>query len=404
MSKLTASLVLLLLACKSKGEEEKQAPTVPVEVVRDAGAVDDASATPTAWPELEGLPRAMPLREIVLPVRQGVPRFEVGGPAIDGDIAAVASSQLGFAGVAWRRGALAWTKPAGAHVAPPIVRDGSFVLIGDCVSPPEVPDGSMLLGCLRIVAPTGADQAYMAVHGKAKAVEEFAGSPGAQEVWLDGERVRWRRGDAAVAIDVKSGVAVPAPAVRPVIVTYKDRTWAVTREDDRLVARAGGKVAWQTEHEITALLGTVWLPGQSPMIRIANASARGGAPEVRLLDIDATGSGHGQAAWTAVPGFQLLGQAISPVGDVALAVRLDRNIKRDFIAAFAANALLIWVHPLPEVMRADPVGVAIALDDEQAPEAVVVFHDGDTVTVLPPVSSPPTAPGAARGPSQNPTP
>ena len=36
----------------------------------------------------------------------------------------------------------------------------------------------------------------------------------------------------------------------------------------------------------------------------------------------------------------------------------------------------------------DPVGVAIA------PDAVVVFHDGDTLTILPELSAPPTAPGA----------
>jgi hypothetical protein len=56
------------------------------------------------------------------------------------------------------------------------------------------------------------------------------------------------------------------------------------------------------------------------------------------------------------------------------------------------------VYPLPETPRADPVGVALADD------AVVVFHDGDTVTILPELSSPPTAPGAARGPSENATP
>ena len=153
-----------------------------------------------------------------------------------------------------------------------------------------------------------------------------------------------------------------------------------------------------------ALLGSVWLPGQSPMIRVANVSGLSGKPEIRLLDIDATGSMNGQAAWTPVPGISLLGQAISPVGDVALAIRMDKSIKRDFIAAYAANALLIYVYPLPEILRADPVGVAIALDDERVPEAVIVFHDGDVVTVLPPLSSPPTAPGAARGPLENPTP
>jgi hypothetical protein len=58
----------------------------------------------------------------------------------------------------------------------------------------------------------------------------------------------------------------------------------------------------------------------------------------------------------------------------------------------------MYVYPLPEVPRADPVGVAVA------PDAVLVFHDGDAFTVLPELSSPPTAPGAPRPASKNPTP
>jgi hypothetical protein len=133
------------------------------------------------------------------------------------------------------------------------------------------------------------------------------------------------------------------------------------------------------------------------MIRVANVGTFGGRAELNLLDIDATGSLHGQAAFP-VPALSLLGFAASPVGDVAIAVRLDASLRRDFIVGYAANALLMYVYPLPGVPRADPVGVAIAED------AVVAFHDGDTVTVLPELSTPPTAPGAPRAPSQNPTP
>ncbi len=402
-----ALAVLLVASCKSKEEREKAAPTAPVVIAGDAGPAD--AAAKGYWRELDELPRAEPLRTITLPTRPDVPQFDVGGPAVDKDLAVVASSQFGFIAVDWRRGTVVWTKPAGGRVAPPIVRGGSFLLIGACATPPVIPDDHALLGCMRSVTASGADEQYVAVHGKAKLVEEFAGSAGAQHVYpsqLDGGRsVRWRRGDAAVAIDVMTGVATPAAAEPPPIgVTYKNRHWDVSQVEGKLVAREKGKVAWGTENPYTALIGSVWLPGQSPMIRVANVSAHSGVTEVRLLDIDATGSMNGQAAWTPVPGISLLGQAISPVGDVALAIRMDRSIKRDFIAAYAANALLIYVYPLPEILRADPVGVAIALDDEQVPEAVVVFHDGDTVTVLPPLSSPPTAPGAARGPSQNPTP
>jgi hypothetical protein len=48
--------------------------------------------------------------------------------------------------------------------------------------------------------------------------------------------------------------------------------------------------------------------------------------------------------------------------------------------------------------RPDPVGIALTRD------AVVVFHDGDTLTVLPELSAPPTAPGAVKAPSENATP
>jgi len=399
-----ALALLAVAACKSKVERDQAAPTAPVVIADDARPIDAAPAG--AWRELDALPRAVPLRTITLPTRPDVPQFDVGGPAIDKEIAVVASSQFGFVAVDWKRGVIAWTKPAGGRVAPPIVRGGSFLLIGACATPPMIPDDHALLGCMRSVTPAGADEQYVAVHGKARLVEEFAGAAGAQQLFLDGDRtVRWRRGDAAVAIDVMSGVATPAPAQAPPIeVTYKDRHWDISHVDGKLVAREKGKVAWSTDHPYTALIGAVWLPGQSPMIRVANVSAHAGTPEIRLLDIDATGSMNGQAAWTPVPGISVLGQAISPVGDVALAIRMDRSIKRDFIAAYAANALLIYVYPLPEILRADPVGVAIALDDDRAPEAVVVFHDGDTVTVLPPLSSPPTAPGAARGPLENPTP
>jgi hypothetical protein len=131
---------------------------------------------------------------------------------------------------------------------------------------------------------------------------------------------------------------------------------------------------------------------------VASAMRHGDRPELLLFDIDATGSLNGQVTMSPAPGIGLIGHAIDPVGDVALAVRLDTSLERDYIAGYAANALLMWTWPLPRVPRADPVGIAIAHD------AVVVFHDGDTFTVLPELSAPPTAPGAVRAPSENTTP
>jgi len=306
----------------------------------------------------------------------------------------VSSSQFGFAAINWQHGFVAWTRPAGLHVAPPIAQGDTAILIGDCFHPPEVTD--TLLGCLRVVTAAGADVSYAAIHGAG--VAAFAGTPGVQELWLEGERtVRWRRGDLAVSVDLITGVARPAIAERePVHVRYGSRAWDITRTEQRIVAREGGKLAWQTSHPYTTLLGAVYLAELAPMVRVTSIGTFG-LPEMILLDIDATGSLHGQAA-LPVPAISTLGHALDAVGNTAIAVRMDTSLRHDYIAGFAANALLMYVYRLPEVPRADPVGVAVA------PDAVLVFHDGDTLTVLPELSSLPTAPGAPKSASQNPTP
>jgi hypothetical protein len=385
------AIALVLASCKPRHAHDDAAPPPP----RDA-APRDAEA----WPELASIAHVDPVRVVALPVQTNTPRFDVGGPVIAGDVAVVASSQFAFIAVDYRRGQLSWTKPAGLHVAPPLARGGDVVLIGDCINPPEIAASERLLGCLRAVSPTGGDQAYVAIHGRARDVEGFALGAGAQAVSASGDHtITWRRGEHAVAVDTLSGVATVATAEDPpLVVHYKDRTWQIARaEDGRIVAREHGKLAWTTQHPYTTLLGAVYLPGQSPMVRVSNAGAFGGHAELNLLDIDATGSLHGQVAFP-VPGITLLGHAIDAVGDTALAVRLDASLERDFIAGYAANALLMWAYPLPRQPRPDPVGVAIA------PDAVVVFHDGDTLTILPELSAPATAPGATRVPSENTTP
>lgn len=393
------AIVAVFAACKAKRDAEHEArPVEPVAPARDASV--DAGT----WAQLAKLPVVPAVRTVILPSRPDQPRFDVVGPVILGEIAVVGSSQLGFAGVDWRRGAVAWTKPAGSRIAPPAVHDGELLLIGDCLGAPQVPDSERLLGCLRNVTALGADQAYIAIHGKAEVVEEFSHSAGEQHVWVEGDRVHWVRGDQAVAIDVMSGVATRAlTELPPLSVSYHGRHWDIRHENDVLVAHAKRGDAWQAESR-GVLLGAVYLPQQSPMVRMARVSGRYGEPEVRIDDINATGSLLGQVSWDAVPGIAVLAHAISPVGDVALAVRLDKTLKHDFIVGYAANALLLWVYPLPETTRVDPIGIAVGLDAERAPEAVVVFHDGDTVTILPELSSPPTAPGAVRGPSENATP
>lgn len=385
------AVALGLGACRGKHNTRENAAPVPAK--RDA-ATDATIVAPAAWPELATFPKVDPVRVIALPVRAGVPRFDLGGPVVLGDVAVVSSSQFGFLAVDYHAGHVAWTKPAGERVAPPVVIGGSVVLLGECLSAQPVKD--TLLGCVRIVTATGADQGYLAVHGKG--VEDFANEPGEQRVWASGDHsLVWRRGDAAVAVDLLTGVATPSTARdAPVVVHYKGKTWSITQDEDGAI-HGDGATTWQTSRAYTQLIGAVLLPEQGPMIRASNAGAFGGQPELNLFDIDATGSLHGQVAFP-VPGIGLIGHAIDSIGDTALAVRLDRSLERDFIVGYAANALLMWVYPLPREPRPDPVGLAVASD------AVVVFHDGDTLTILPELSAPPTAPGAAKPPSENTTP
>ena len=384
---MTRALIALaaLAACKDKPLDKP----MPLPVSVDAKPLDAAPAK--AWPELDGFPITEALRVIPVAAKIDVPRFEVAGPLLIGDVAVVASSQIGFAAIDWRRGTTLWTKASGEHVAPPVVHDGSIILISSCLNPPDIPDGEVLAGCMRVVTETGVDQAYMAIHGKRLA--GFMAAAGEQAVWPGAGTVRWRRGDAAIEIDLLTGVARPAAATPPpLVVTLGAQRWSIAHVDGRIVA--SGAKPWRTEHPYTAIVGVVNLADHTPMLRIANLGEYARAPEVNVIDIDATGSLRASVARPS-PGISLLGFAASPDGDTALAVRLDTSLRRDYVAGYAASAHLEWVYPLPEMPRADPVGVAVASD------AVVVFHDGDTLTVLPELSMPPTAPGAAR---QNPTP
>jgi hypothetical protein len=121
------------------------------------------------------------------------------------------------------------------------------------------------------------------------------------------------------------------------------------------------------------------------------AGTRDGRGAFTIIDIDGTSGSLGSAAH-AVPGIQILASAFGPRGVTVLAVRLDASLTRDYIAAFDGNGLLLWVWPLPEQARPDAVG--IALDAAR----VVVFHDGDRLSVLPLTWENPTAPAAPTAP------
>ncbi|MFT3696087.1 MAG: hypothetical protein QM831_23315 [Kofleriaceae bacterium] len=381
-------LLIVLAACHGK----KAAPIVddapPTHVVIDAPAKDD-------WSALKDFTKVDPVRVIPLPTRTTVPRFDVGGPVIAGGVAVVASSQFGFIGVDYRDGKILWTKPSGEHVAPPIVRDGNFILVGECEQEPFLKPGQTLLGCVRTVSPTGGDLGFVSIHGSK--VDDFAGEPGTQQLWNAGDRLVWKRGEKAVTFDPADGLAQMTDAAPVVDVKVKDDTWAVTQSEDGTIHAVNKKKEWHTDRHYTALVGAVYMPSQPPAVRVANAGRFAGVPELNIFDIDAAGSLAGQVA-IPTPGIGLVGHAIDAVGNTALAVQLDRTLDHHFIVGYAANALLMWVYPLPRVQRADPVGLAVASD------AVVVFHDGDTLTVLPELSAPATAPGAVRVPSENPTP
>lgn len=390
-------VLVALVGCKGKKIDEVM-PEPPV--VPDAGVVLLGDA-PKPWPELEGFTRVQPERVIALPAKPDIPKFALGGPVLLGDIAVVSSSQFGFVAADFRKGTLAWTKPGGSQVAPPVVVDGDIVLMGDCVKPPAVSDREVLVGCLRVVTRGGTDRTYVAIRGKPRTLDKFLAERGEQQTSRAAEhQVRWQRGDQAIVVDLITGVArLVDPTPPPLVIEWNARRWDIAHVDGRVVAYKGGtkQIAWQTQNTYTRILGPVWLAEMGPMLRVANASSR--FPDINLIDMDATGSLRAQVA-KPTPGIDVLATAVSNIGDAALAVRLDSTLRRDLVVGYAANALLMYVWPLPEHQHVDRVGIAIS---EEA-DAVVVFHDGDTLTVLPELSAPPTSLGATRAASKNPTP
>jgi hypothetical protein len=305
----------------------------------------------------------------------------------------VASSQLGFAGVDWRSGKLVWSKPAGAHVAPPLLLPGGdLALLGDCATPPDTE--APVLGCLRVVTSAGVDRSYGAVTGE-PALATAMRAPGEPRAWvIDETQIAWQRGEALATIELASGRATAgAPPRPPLVIRHGTTALAVTLEDGELMARAlasgkrtaPGEPTWKARGRFAALLGPV--AGQSyetPMLRVARVSAVRSVEGVQaggyfdVLDLDALTAAGGQAAFPA-PGIQLLGTASADGAAAALAVRLDRSLRRDYVVTYTRTARIAWAYPLPVVMRTDPVGLAITED------AVLAFHDGDTLTVLPPI-------------------
>lgn len=344
------------------------------------------------FPELADLPRTRALRILELPARIDVPRFDVHGPVLfpsEPDLAMVATSQLGFYAVNWRTGKPAWIRPAGTHLAPPaVLPTGDVVLLGDCAIAPEVEEH--VLGCARVISAAGSDRSDGVIVGPAALAEQMAG-PGPQRTWaLDEQRVAWQRGEHALTLElpagrVRAGAAPPPPA----LVRHGALELAITldREGQLRAHRVGGRgeQVWQGLAEFSALLAVIPARGHdSPMLRLARPSSVRSVGESSagasfdVLDLDAL-TGTGAQAATPAPGIQILATASGPNQSAALVVRLDRSLRRDYVIAYTSTAHVAWVYPLPEALRPDPVGLAIAAD------AVLVFHDGDTLSVLPPI-------------------
>ena len=188
--------VLALGACTSRREEAQRAPAVAVEV---ADVRDDVPTAPAApWPELAELPRIEAVRVITLPARADVPRFDVGGPVVAGDLAVVASSQFGFAAVDWRRGT-ARVDQARRRARRAAARDRRRLRPDRRVRRRRrrSPRTTRCSAACAIVTPAGADQAYVAIHGQAAERRGVRGSGRAQQqVWRDGERGRCAGGAA----------------------------------------------------------------------------------------------------------------------------------------------------------------------------------------------------------------
>jgi hypothetical protein len=236
-----ALAALLLGACRCG-----DTPAVRDAAPADARTIVDA-APPPSWPELAELPIAEPALTVAVPARPDVPRFDVHGPALTGDVAVVAASPLGFAAVALPAGRVIWTRPAGARVAPPLVVGGAGILVGDCPDDVASPDGDLLLGCLlQVDAARGADLGAAIIRGARADVEAFATATGPSRLRAvpGTAAIRWQRGERAVEVALATGAATPAaPIADRVELVYRGETWRWSVDDEALVARAGASAA-----------------------------------------------------------------------------------------------------------------------------------------------------------------
>jgi hypothetical protein len=365
-------LAAVLAACRGK------ASTPPA--ARDA-APPATDAAPAVWPELAALPRTAPDLVVEVPgSRRGIAPSSLVGPVVAGDLAIVGAAPRGFTAIAWRTGAIAWTSPAGARLAPPVPHPTGVVLVADCVDAPLVPADQRVAGCWHVVSFGGRDFGHGVITGPAALIEPFLAATGPDQlVPLADNRVRWTRGAHALDVDLSAGTATAAAstAPAPVIARHRGREWRIAIEPDgALVARdPAGAESWRMRTRFAAVLGV--RPGQAhevPMVRVVNLAGPSGHGIIDLLDIDATGSKSGQAGST-VPGVALLAHAFAGApGDTAMAIRIDAAAPpRDYVAAHDGSGTLMWVWPAP----APPSGLAFTDDG-----SIVAFVDGRKLAIF----------------------
>lgn len=348
--------------------------------------------TVPAW-QNDAAPTVQPTRTLDLAPRLDTPRFDVVGPVIGAEIAVMGSSQLGFVAVDITRGTIAWHKPAGMHLVAPLWHDQQWYLLSDCPTPTTAQPSYDVLGCLRVVAANGSDVALSPVIAKRDQAAAWHANTGPSRLVPWADTLIWQRRDSddttyQLQIDTLTGRANATAHVPPdVEAEFNGERFAFYREAEAIVAlvqphktpAAANKVRWRLAGRSAALLGLVVAnPGETPMLRIVRLGTRfNPAGELDLLDVEATGTLRGQAAFPT-QGIALLGQAIGPTGAVVLAVRRDASLRHDLLVGYDQRSQKRWVHYLPESPRADPIGVAVTTD------TTLAFVDGSRLLWLPP--------------------
>jgi hypothetical protein len=392
---LVVSTALLAANCKGRAAKKSlsasSSDTLSSGPVAQSVAVDGSAA---GWTMQHDLPWIEASRVILLTAPINVPQFSIVGPVVDDDIALIGSSQLGFAALRWRDGSIAWSKLGGMHLAPPLMMQGSWQLISDCPRPVDAVDDQVILGCLRTVTREGIDLSLMPIVGARAELSEFAETSGPQQTWMIDRSSRsgpvmlgWQRGETAVSIDSVTGKAsITSRRANEIYANIKGEQVKFALEEEQLVARRvnviqgseRGPELWRLNDRFVAVVGVIGGSRyEAPMVRLVRIGTRlNPRGEIDLLDVDATGSNHGQAAFPT-PGIALLGRHSSTDGATALAVRVDTSLQHDLVIGYSATAERRWAFALPEIPRADPVGVAVTGD------AVLIFHDGNRVSILP---------------------